>query len=315
MNNEQMSPSERFMVEYGGQLSKLDPGIIQNPAFKRLVEQHISKMIYADGVSYTWGTIRDPETDEPAHTPMLPHEVSLKVSEDGKTLTVTRNATPFRRPGMNIAAMQAGTYKITLLEDGNLEFLDSNGYTMPNKGMSDDNFSAWYSYQQFDKKGNEIVRASFGKKTHLNLAEVSNIEKQIVGHCPKFSAWGIDEQNFSFYGKVEYARHVRRNMLDPATNYIQVKGKGDLIRDSHSLGFDETFTLLDFNGEHIERFPADVDRCRQDTFSPEFIMSGHSTPEHQAMYERKHRELNEILASQGLIQIDSQELESTGRGR
>lgn len=309
--------AEKFIQEYSGEISKLDPEILQNPAFKRIIEHQIVRLAYpGEGVAYSWST-KDHDGN-PKITQMQTWELGVYVFPDGKGLQVSRIATPLNISGVQYQEEQAEIMDIELSEEGDLTFTDSHGYLLPTNDKKEKNLRTNYSYQQFDKKGNQIVISDFCTTTYVDRGVGEKIGGYIGDHKPKFTKWDIEEQKYSFYGELEFARHVRRDMINPVVNYIKTKGPSHLSIGSRNLNYDDIFQLADYNGEHIEYFPFETANImlNSESFSREFIWSQKSTDQEARMFHEKVKWLYQKAVSEGLIKTESSELEeNNGKNR
>lgn len=306
---------EKFMQEQAEELSKLSPEITQNPAFRKTILPQLVRLVYpGENAAYSWPNRGD--VDNP-RTLMQPRELSIYVSPDGKKFQVSRIATPHEVPGHEYKEEQGEIMDVGLSEEGDLTFTDSTGRLTTENDPQKKNLSTDYSYKQFDKKGNEIVRSDFVKTTYVDRQYGVKIGTHIGDHRPKFTKWDIEEQNYAFYGDLKFARHISREMANPVVNYVKTT-KGPVRIGSRHVNFDDTFAYASYNGEHPEYFPVEFASLGFSSKSvpSEFIRTYNSTPEQCQAFDEKVKFLYQKAVEQGLIKTEDPELEETaGKSR
>jgi hypothetical protein len=302
-----MSPAEieerkeRFRTEYSEELSKLAPEIVENPAFDEIIEYYLAPRAYEVG-DYTWGSVRDKD-DGPSRTPMLPSEVRIGVSKDGKKLTLMRVATPLKVSGSNFDAQQASISEVELNDDGTISYTDSDGELAPSNERGKKNLRTSYTTQKYDSDGNTIMSAYFQASTYVDRIYLNSIVQHIYDHQPGISQYGeFEGKRYSFYGDLERAYVITRDMkVNPADNRVDIIKPQPMPIGRPRMDISTSFRIADFNFEHPNRFSPYVinSACQSgenvDLSSPFVISFDSATPEKQKEYYQKVEEIQQKL--------------------
>ncbi len=315
MNVEEIEKrNQKFMSEYTPQLSSLDPEIIQNPAFKRIVEYYIAPMVYANG-DYTWGYATDSQ-GYPKTTPQLQSDVSVEVSKDGKHLKVTRNPAPLNIPGKQFSTQQVSIIEVDLDEEGILNFTESSGSLEPSNNPESKNFHASYNNYKYDRNGNKILYGHLTTSTYVNRRALEGVVNHIFYHQPKFSSsFGIVEQRQSFSGDLERGFIVSRDMVNPADNFISIMKPGVMMPGTRYIRPEKSHRIADLNTQYPDEFSpyvinAGTNIAMVDYSSPYVIDASLNSTTTKEEYEEYCKKVCEIQANAGIKMVDSQSVDN-----